>query len=215
MNWTNTALLVLAAIGVVFLESVINVPRRWLGVQVDFLPVLAIYAALRLNLKTLAILSIAGGLAFDTLSRNPLGSSILPLWLVGFAAYHFRELVLRDQWVAQFIISGAACLGAAVISLFLLSTLNLNRPQAFPEWAEGNPDLALPIELNPIAPGLRDIGPLSGWGSWWTLLVMAFGGALAGPVVFGLFDRLGIMFNYTVVSESTFRKDREIVRGRT
>jgi rod shape-determining protein MreD len=215
MNWTNTTLLVLAAIVLVFLESVINTPRRWLGVQIDFLPVLAIYAAMRCNLKTLALLSIAGGLAFDTLSRNPLGASILPLWLVGFAGYHCRELVLRDQWVAQAMIGGFACLAAALISLFLLSTLNLNRPEPSLEWTEGNPDLARPIELNPMPLGMRDVGPLAGWGSWWTLLLMTLGGALAGPVVFGLFDRLARLFNYAVATESTFRKDREIVRGRT
>lgn len=213
MNWTNTALLLLAAIVLVFLETVINTPRRWLGVQVDFLPVLAIYAAMRFNLKTLAILSIAGGLAFDTLSANPLGASILPLWLVGVAGYLCRELVLRDQWVAQFMIAGIACLGAALISLFLLSTFN-HKPLAM-EWSETNPDLVRPIELSSLTLGSHDSGPLAGWGSWWTLLVMTAGGAMAGPVVFGLFDRLGGLFNYAVATESTFRKDREIVRGRT
>lgn len=215
MNWTNTALLLLAAIVVVFLESVINTPRRWLGVQVDFLPVLAIYAAMRLNLGTLAVLAVAGGLAFDTLSCNPLGASILPLWLAGFAGYHCRDFVLRDQWVAQSMIGALACLGAALVSLVLLSTLNVNRPVAIMDWAESNPDLARPVELNGIALGARDAGPLAGWGSWWTLLVMTVGGALAGPLVFGLFDRLGRLFNYAAVTESTFRKDREIVRGRT
>jgi rod shape-determining protein MreD len=215
MNWTNTALLVLAAIVGVFLESAIDTPRRWLGVQVDCLPVLAVYAAMKLNLKTLAILSIAGGLVFDTLSCNPLGTSILPLWLVGLAGYYCRELVLRDQWMAQAIIGAIACLAAAVLSLFLLSTINVNRPGAFPEWTESNPDLARPIELNAIPLGMRDTGPLAGWGSWWTLLVMTLGGALAGPLVFGLFDRLGRLFNYAAATESTFRKDREIVRGRT
>jgi len=215
MNWTNTALLVLAAIVLVFLESVIDTPRRWLGAQVDFLPVLAIYAAMRLNLKTLAILAISGGLAFDTLSRNPLGAGILPLWLVGFAGYHCRELVLRDQWAAQSMIGGMACLGAALLSLILLSTFN--RHDALMAWNENNPDLARPIdiELNIIPLGGRDSGPLAGWGSWWTLLVMTTGGVLAGPAVFGVFDRLGRLFNYAAATESTFRKDREIVRGRT
>lgn len=212
MNWTNTALLLLAAILVVFLESAINTPRRWIGAQVDILPVLVIYTAMRFNLKTLAILSIVGGLAFDTLSCNPPGASILPLWLVGFAGYHARELVLRDQWVAQFMIGGIACLCAALISLFLLSTLN--RPDAILEWAESNPDLARPVELNRIPFGARDAGPLAGWGSWWTLLVMSVGGALASPLVFTVFDRLGRLFTYSVATESTFRKDREIVRGR-
>lgn len=215
MNWTNTALLLLAAIVCVFLESVIDVPRRWLGVQVDCLPVLAVYAGMRLNLATLAILSLAGGIAFDSLSCNPLGVSILPLWIVGFIAYCCRELVLRDQRLAQSIVGALACLTATLLSLFLLSTFSVNRPVPATEWFEGNPDLPRPIELNAIPLGMHDTGPLAGWGSWWTLLVMTLGGALAGPVVFGLFDWLGRLFNYAAATEEAFRKDREIVRGRT
>ena len=41
---------------------------------------------------------------FDSLSANPLGVSVLPLFLVGFLIYRQRELILRDQPFAQFVL---------------------------------------------------------------------------------------------------------------
>ena len=44
-----------------------------------------------------------GGLWFDSLSANPLGVSVLPLFLVGLAIHLNRELILRDQAFAQVV----------------------------------------------------------------------------------------------------------------
>lgn len=64
--------------------------------------------------------------------------------------------------------------------------------------------------------GLLAVGaePLIGPWSLWQWVVMAVGGALFTPLCFGMFDWFNRAFNYQPVSESSFRLDREIDRGR-
>jgi rod shape-determining protein MreD len=56
--------------------------------------------------------------------------------------------------------------------------------------------------------------PLLGWGSLWQWMVMTTGGAIATPVFFALFDWCDHAFGYQPRTESSFRPDREIFRGR-
>ena len=56
--------------------------------------------------------------------------------------------------------------------------------------------------------------PLLGWGSLWQWLVMTAGGAVATPMVFALFNWLNRAFGYQPRTETSFRPDREILRGR-
>jgi hypothetical protein len=55
--------------------------------------------------------------------------------------------------------------------------------------------------------------PLLGWGSLWQWLVMIAGGALATPVFFALFDWSDHALGYQPRKETSFRPDREILRG--
>jgi len=57
-------------------------------------------------------------------------------------------------------------------------------------------------------------GPLLGWGSIWQWLVMTAGGALATPIIFALFDWCQHALGYQPQTETSFRPDREIRRGR-
>jgi hypothetical protein len=56
--------------------------------------------------------------------------------------------------------------------------------------------------------------PLLGWGSLWQWLVMIAGGAAATPVIFALFDWCQHALGYQPQTETSFRPDREIRRGR-
>jgi cell shape-determining protein MreD len=56
--------------------------------------------------------------------------------------------------------------------------------------------------------------PLLGWLSLWQWLVMAAGAGAATPVCFKLFDRLHRALEYQPVTQTSFRPDREIKRGR-
>jgi hypothetical protein len=56
--------------------------------------------------------------------------------------------------------------------------------------------------------------PLLGWGTLWQWIVMTAGGAVATPFIFALMDKCNRMFGYQQQTETSFRPDREIQRGR-
>jgi rod shape-determining protein MreD len=56
--------------------------------------------------------------------------------------------------------------------------------------------------------------PLLGWSSLWQWIVMTTGGAAATPLVFALFDWCNRALGYQPRTETSFRPDREIRRGR-
>ena len=182
MSLFNTILIFAAAFLAVFAEAALQWPRHLLGAQVDLLPVLMIYAALNTNVPTVALLAVLGGLSFDSLSANPLGISILPLFAVGFPICLQRDLILRELPFAQVFLGGAACAAVPAMTAMLLLT--------------GNQE------------------PLLGWGSLWQWLVMIVGGALATPVIFALFNWCQHALGYQPQTETSFRPDREIRRGR-
>ena len=137
------------------------------------------------SVSTVALLAVIGGLAFDSLSANPLGVTVLPLFVVGLAIHVTRDLLLRDQ---TFRAMGHA------------------RPRGQRDRA-----VAMVVLLLLFTKGRS---PLVGWGTLWQLIVMSAGGALAAPVWFEMFGWLNRTFVHARVSESSFRPDREIRRGR-
>ena len=126
MNWVQTILVLATAFLAVFLESTVKGVRNLLGVQVDLLPCLVVYASLSTGLITVALLAVCGGLFFDSLSANPLGISVLPLFLIGFVIQHYRGLILREQTFAQWVLGLAAAAGAPLLTVLLL--LNTDTP---------------------------------------------------------------------------------------
>jgi rod shape-determining protein MreD len=122
MNVLQTSLVLAAAFLAVFLEAAFQLPRHWFGAQVDLLPALMIYAALNTNAATVSLLAVLGGLWFDTLSANPLGVSILPLFAVGFPIFLRRDLILRELPFAQMFLGAAACATAPGLTILLLLT---------------------------------------------------------------------------------------------
>ncbi len=125
MNWLNTIIVLAAAFVAVFLEASCDGVRRLLGAQVDLLPPLMIYASFTCDIVGIALVAVLGGLWMDTLSANPLGVSILPLFLVGFLIFPRRGLILRDQQYARFVLGLAA--SAFVPLLTLLTMLSMRR----------------------------------------------------------------------------------------
>ena len=182
MSTQNVIIIYVAAFLAVFCQVTLPGLREWFGAQVDLLPVLMVYTAMYASLVNISLLALLGGLWFDSLSANPLGITILPLFLVGLAIYSQRDLILRDLPFAQLILGGAACalvpLGSVLLMLSAGKTL------------------------------------LLGWGSIWQWGVMIAGGAVATPVVFAVFNWFDHVFGYKLHSETSFRPDREIRRGR-
>jgi cell shape-determining protein MreD len=118
----QTTALLLVAILAIFCEAVLPGFRRVLGAQVDLLPALMVYAALNMGLKVVVLVSVVGGLMFDSLSANRLGVSILPLFFVGLTILMRRDLILRDQWFAQFVLGAVASAMVPVLTVLLLLT---------------------------------------------------------------------------------------------
>jgi rod shape-determining protein MreD len=123
MNTLNSILILIAAFLSPFWEAAFGGIRHWLGAQVDLLPPLMVYAGLVSGLGTVTSAAVLGGLLLDTLSANPLGVSVLPLFLAGFAVHHRRELILRDQPFAQFVLGLAASGAVPALTLLILLTL--------------------------------------------------------------------------------------------
>jgi hypothetical protein len=126
MNWLHTLLLLLATFLVVFGQASFDGARHLLGAQVDLLPSLVVYASLSSGLSALLLVSIGGGLGADSLSANPLGISVLPLFLVGFVIQRYRGLILRDQFLAQLFLGLGASAVVPVLTLLLL--INTEKP---------------------------------------------------------------------------------------
>jgi len=120
MNLFNSILILVMAFFAVFLESAFTLPHRLLGAQIDVLPVLMIYAALNTEIVTVSLLAVLGGLWFDSLSANPFGITIFPLYALGFPIWLFRDLLLRELPFAQVILGAIASAFVPVMTVLLL-----------------------------------------------------------------------------------------------
>ena len=123
MNWLHTVLVLGAAYLAVFWEAAFGGVRHLLGAQIDLLPPLMVYASLCTGLTTVTLLALCGGLWFDSLSANPLGVTVFPLFAIGLVLHLKRDLILRDQTFAQLVLGLAASAAAPVLTLLLLLTM--------------------------------------------------------------------------------------------
>lgn len=120
MNALNSILILVAAFLAVFCESAFSGTRHLLGAQIDLLPALVVYASLRAGLATMSLVAVLGGLFFDSLSENPFGVSVLPLFVAGLVICWQSELILRDQIYAQFVIGLIASAGVPAMTVLIL-----------------------------------------------------------------------------------------------
>jgi cell shape-determining protein MreD len=123
MNWLSTILVLGTAFLAVFWEAAFGGVRHFLGAQIDLLPPLMVYAGLCTGITTVTALALAGGLWFDSLSANPLGVTVLPLFAVGLAIHLNRELILRDETFAQLVLGLSASAATPLATLLLLLTM--------------------------------------------------------------------------------------------
>jgi hypothetical protein len=128
MNWLHTLFILAAVFLAVLWEAAFPGLRHLLGAQIDLLPALVVYAALRMSLLTVGLVAFCGGLWLDSLSANPLGITVLPLFAAGLVVYGCRELVLREQVVAQLVLGLAASAAVPLLTLILLLTTGAKPP---------------------------------------------------------------------------------------
>lgn len=122
MNALNTIFILVVAFIAVFIEASFDGIRRFIGVQIDLLPALMVYASLSSGIITVSLLAVCGGLWFDSLSTNPPGVSIVPLFVIGFTVQQFRHLILREQIYPQLVLGFAASGLAPLIALAIILT---------------------------------------------------------------------------------------------
>ncbi|MHB1306716.1 MAG: hypothetical protein ACYDC1_25435 [Limisphaerales bacterium] len=115
-------LLGLAVLGV-FVEATFELPRRWLGSQIDILTPLMVCCAIMAGVWEVALFAVVGGLLLDSLSANPLGLSVLPLFWTGLVLERLKDLLLRDLAYAQAVLGGLAAGVVMLLKLGLLLTL--------------------------------------------------------------------------------------------
>jgi hypothetical protein len=116
----NTALILILAYLAVFIESLPMRLGTWTGAQIHLLPVLMVYCGLTTGLTALTLAAVFGALWFDSFSANPLGISILPLFLAGLAINRCRELILRDEFFARLVLGAAASGFVPLLTLLML-----------------------------------------------------------------------------------------------
>jgi cell shape-determining protein MreD len=126
MSPARLVLLLVLAYLAVFVQAGWDAPRLWLGSHLSLVPVLMVYAALRLDLLAVTLLSLAAGLWLDSLSANPLGASVLPLFLTGWLLWRRRELLLRELDYAQLILGAAASVLVPLVTLVLVLSKGLH-----------------------------------------------------------------------------------------
>jgi len=124
MTWFNTFAVLLVTYLVVFFQATFNELRHFAGVQVDLLPSLVVYTALNGSLLALCLVAGLGGLWIDALSANPLGVTLLPLFVAGLLIHRSREFILRDQPYAQMMLGLSASAAVPVITLIILLNLD-------------------------------------------------------------------------------------------
>jgi len=104
----------------IFMQSHMNWPRLWFGFQPDLTPALLVCVGLTMAAGYISTTAVLTGLWLDSLSANPLGVSILPLFIAGWMVYCFREKILGGEFVAQFYLGTTAGLLVPLMQLGLL-----------------------------------------------------------------------------------------------
>lgn len=132
MNEFHSIAILATAFLCVFAQTSFHGVREIFGAQIDLLPALVVYTSLRSGLVTIVLLSLFGGLWFDSLSVNPAGVSVLPLLVCGLGIFRARSVLLRDQPYAQFVLGFAA---SALCPLFTLISLFQLGEQPLVGWA--------------------------------------------------------------------------------
>ena len=118
--------LIIGAYLLVYLQSYWQGPRLWLGFQPDLTPALLVCAGLTLGVGQVSTTAMLTGLCLDSLSANPLGLSVLPLFTVGWAVFSFRESILRNELVAQFYLGITAGAAVPLLQVWLLQLVGYN-----------------------------------------------------------------------------------------
>jgi hypothetical protein len=122
LRFNKMLTLLLGVYFLIFLQSHWQMPRLWLGFQPDLTPALMVFVGLTMGAGYVSSIALMSGLWLDSLSANPFGMSILPLFLVGWIVFCFRKKIMAVEFMAQIYLG---ILGGLLVFLLQLTLLML------------------------------------------------------------------------------------------
>ena len=126
-----TLTILLTALISVYLGAAVGLPRQFLGAQIDPLPALMLVVALRAPISAVAALAIFGSLIQSSLSSDPLGISMLPLFSLGIAVHLNAQSLSQHHPGPRFALGAIA---GALIPVLTLVLLLLSGKQPMIGW---------------------------------------------------------------------------------
>ncbi len=115
--------LLVIALLTLYLANTLEWPQRITGTRIDPLPALMVCAALRAPVLALTLLAVLGSLWQTSLSADPPGISMIPLFAVGVAVSLNRRAIHTRLWGARFAVAAAAGAFVPLVSVGLLMLL--------------------------------------------------------------------------------------------
>ena len=126
LRFNKMLTLLLGVYFLIFLQSHWQMPRLWLGFQPDLTPALMVFVGLTMGAGYVSSIALMSGLWLDSLSANPFGMSILPLFLVGWIVFCFRKKIMAVEFMAQIYLGILGGLIVFLLQLTLLILLSFN-----------------------------------------------------------------------------------------
>ena len=115
-----TFTILLTALAVIFFETSCQTPRNITGAQIDPLPALMVVTALRGPILAITTLSIMGSLWQSSLSSDPLGVGMLPLFALGMLIHLNAKSISHHHLSSRFTLGAIAGALAPALTLCLL-----------------------------------------------------------------------------------------------
>lgn len=118
-HWLSVFVFLVTGYALIFAQARVTALRDSIFTQIDLLPGLMVYAGLAFRMEVLLGCAALLGVLFDSVSANPLGTTLVTLSAIGLAAARFREYLLSDQFTTHWVLGLAASGAAPGISLAL------------------------------------------------------------------------------------------------
>src|SRR5688572_5273166 len=100
-HWLSVFVFAATGYALIFAQARLSLIRDALHTQPDFLPGLMVYAGLAFRVEVILGCAALLGILFDSVSANPLGTSVLTLTCIGLIAARFREYLLSEQFTTH------------------------------------------------------------------------------------------------------------------
>ena len=126
LRFNKMLVLLLGVYFLIFLQSHWQEPRLWLRFQPDLTPALMVFVGLTMGAGYVSSIALMSGLWLDSLSANPFGMSIFPLFLVGWIVFCFRKKIMAVEFMAQIYLGILGGLLVFLLQLTLLKLLSFN-----------------------------------------------------------------------------------------